>query len=189
VPSGCGASGMGDLEIMEKYDATADSYDAIYKAEQFEKYMVALSKVRPRGIILDAGCGTGLFAEYLAPLGYFESAIDLYICLDYSRGMLEIAAKRLSNICPGKCVMVQGDIEDIPLRDASVDLAYSFTVVDLASSKNKAISELDRVTRKGFVVSFLKKLPYKDAFLGRLKYLGSSSKDVILYKPKASERS
>ncbi len=180
---------MGDPEIREKYDATAGSYDSIYKAEQFEKYMVALSKIRPRGVVLDAGCGTGLFAEYLAPLGYFESAIDLYICLDYSWGMLEIAAKRLSRVCPGKCVVVQGDIESIPLRDASVDLAYSFTVVDLAVSKEKALAELDRVTRRGFVVSFLKKLPYKDAFLGRLKYLGASSKDVILYKPKTLVRS
>ncbi|MCE4614022.1 MAG: class I SAM-dependent methyltransferase [Desulfurococcales archaeon] len=180
---------MGDSTVREKYDATADTYDSIYKAEQFEKYMVTLSKVRPRGIVLDAGCGTGLLAEYLAPLGYFESSITLYICLDYSRGMLEIASRRLSRICPHKCITIEGDIEDIPLRDLSVDWGLSFTVVDLAESKNKAIMELDRVARRGFVVSFLKKLPYKDLFLEAMKYLGSSSKDVILYKPKIPNRS
>ncbi|MEB3757023.1 MAG: class I SAM-dependent methyltransferase [Desulfurococcales archaeon] len=180
---------MGDESVREKYDATADTYDSIYKAEQFEKYMVTLSKIRPKGIVLDAGCGTGLFAEYLAPLGYFESSIKLYICLDYSRGMLEIASRRLSRICPQKCITIEGDIESIPLRDLGVDWAFSFTVVDLAEVKTKAISELDRVSKNGFVVSFLKKLPYKDMFLESLKYLGSSSKDVILYKPKAPVRS
>jgi malonyl-CoA O-methyltransferase len=180
---------VGDDSIREKYDATADTYDSIYKAEQFEKYMVTLSKIKPKGVILDAGCGTGLFAEYLAPLGYFESSINLYICLDYSRGMLEIAVKRLSRICTGKCIVIEGDVENLPLRDESVDWVYSFTVIDLAGSKEKAIEELDRVSRKGFVVSFLKKLPYKDMFLERLRYLGSSSKDVILYKPKIPSRS
>ncbi|MCE4606816.1 MAG: methyltransferase domain-containing protein [Desulfurococcales archaeon] len=180
---------MGDESVREKYNATAETYDSIYKAEQFEKYMVLLSKLRPQGIVLDAGCGTGLFAEYLAPLGYFNSSIKLYVCLDYSRRMLDIASRRLSRVCPEKCITIEGDIENIPLRNSSVDWSFSFTVVDLAESKNMAVSELDRVSRRGFVVSFLKKLPYKDIFLDTLKYLGSSSKDVILYKPKAPNKS
>ncbi len=180
---------MGDQAVREKYDATAESYDSIYKAEQFEKYMVALSKIRPRGIVLDAGCGTGLLAEYLHPLGYFEKSIELYICMDYSRGMLEIARKRLEALCPDKCQVVEADIEDIPLRDSSVDIVYSFTVVDLARSKKRALDELERVSRVGVVVSFLKKLPYKDMFLDKLKYIGSSSKDAIFYLPRRERRS
>lgn len=166
-------------KIRERYDATCDSYDELYRAEQYEKYFIALREVRPRGVVLDAGCGTALLAEFMNAYGLLDE-LEAYICVDYSGCMLRIASWRLSKICYGKCHVALGDIASIPLPDKSVDVTYSFTVVDLLDDPQAGISEIIRVTRGQAVASFLKALPLKDELIGRYKIIGISSKDVIL---------
>ena len=172
--------------IRERYEATATGYDELYRAEQYEKYAAALPRVPPRGVVLDAGCGTGLLAEYMRARGYLEG-VDLYICLDYSHAMLEIAKWRLGLLCPGKCIVVEGDVQAIPLADASVDVVYSFTVLDLVDDLEEALRELARVSRGPVVVSLLKKLPYKDKLLSRPhRLIAVTSKDVVFLVDKES---
>lgn len=165
--------------IRERYEATAKGYDELYRAEQYEKFSVALKKIPPRGMVLDAGCGTGLLAEYMYTTGYLDN-VSLYTCLDYSREMLRIARWRLARICPNKCVVVEGNIMSLPFVDDSFDYVYSFTVLDLVDSIEGAITELLRVSSGQVVVSLLKTLPYKDMLLKKLyKIIAVSSKDVI----------
>ncbi len=171
--------GKGRL-IRERYEATAKGYDELYRAEQYEKYAATLRRVPPHGTVLDAGCGTGLLAEYMRATGLLDR-IDTLICLDYSRAMLEIARWRLQIVCPGKCVTIEANVENIPLADKSVDVTYSFTVLDLVDDLLGAVEELRRVTRGPVIASLLKKLPYKD----KLIMLGAeivavTSKDVVL---------
>ena len=166
--------------IRERYEATADGYDELYRAEQYEKYSVALKRVPPRGRVLDAGCGTGLLAEYMRTTGYLGN-VEEYYCLDYSWEMLRIARWRLGHICPGKCHVLEGNIMALPFHDRVFDVVYSFTVLDLVDDLDTAVGELVRVSRGPVVASFLKKLPYKDKLLSRLKpIVAVTSKDVVL---------
>nr|MEB3844198.1 hypothetical protein [Desulfurococcales archaeon] len=66
--------------IREKYEATAQGYDELYRAEQYEKYFAALRRVPPSGRVLDAGCGTGLLIEFLALQGLLHN-VEEYVCL------------------------------------------------------------------------------------------------------------
>lgn len=167
------------LEVRERYEAACKGYDELYRAEQAEKYAAALRRVKPSGVVLDAGCGTGLLAEYMSVTGLMDR-VDFYICLDYSSCMLDIARWRLSHLCPSKCVAVEGNVESIPLSDGSVDVTYSFTVLDLVEDLDSAVSELLRVTRGPVVVSMMKRLPRKDALLPRARLLATTRVDVIL---------
>ncbi|MEB3779838.1 MAG: methyltransferase domain-containing protein [Desulfurococcales archaeon] len=165
--------------IRDRYEATFKGYDELYRAEQFEKYAVTLKKVRPRGRILDAGCGTGLLLEYMRATGFIDY-IDEYVCLDYSWGMLSIARWRAQMICPDKCLLVGGNIESLPFSDKSFEVTYAFTVLDLVDSIMKALDELRRVTRGSVVVTMLKTLSYKDLLISKgYSVLAVSRKDVI----------
>ncbi|MEB3774116.1 MAG: class I SAM-dependent methyltransferase [Desulfurococcales archaeon] len=165
--------------IRERYEATYSGYDELYRVEQYEKYLKALSRAPPRGRVLDAGCGTGLLAEFMATTRMLSN-VEMLTCLDYSRGMLSIAQWRLNNICPGRCNIVLGNVEELPFQDEAFDTVYSFTVLDLVDDIERAIGELVRVSRGPVIVSLLKKLRYKDALISRgYRILGVTSKDVI----------
>lgn len=166
--------------IREKYEATCKGYDELYRAEQFEKYFVALRRVPPRGVVLDAGCGTGLLIEFLKLNGALGSIAGL-VCVDYSGCMLSISAYRSQVLYRGRCLHVLGNIERLPLPDKAFDTVYSFTVLDLVDNLRGAVAELQRVSRGPIVVSMLKKLPYKDMLIDAgARLLGVTSKDVIL---------
>ncbi len=165
--------------IRERYEATARGYDELYRAEQYEKYSVSLPKAPPRGRVLDAGCGTGLLAEYMRAMGYL-SRVHEYVCLDYSIAMLRIAAWRLKHTCPSKCHVVAGNVMALPFPDNHFDIVYSYTVLDLVDDPLKAAEELARVSRGPVVISMLKTLPYKDLFIeAKARILAISPKDVI----------
>jgi len=168
--------------IRGRYEATASGYDELYRAEQYEKYAAALARVPPpRGAwVLDAGCGTGLLAEYMRARGLL-GRVSVYVCLDYSGAMLSIARWRLSVACPGKCVLVEGNVERLPFADSSFDVVYSFTVLDLVDDLEAAVGELRRVSRGPVVVSMMKRLPYKDRLIAAgARLIAVTSKDVVL---------
>lgn len=111
--------------------------------------------------------------------GYL-GGVSLYVCLDYSWEMLRIAKWRLSRICPGKCMVVEGNVLKLPFPTASFDVVYSFTVLDLVDSLDEAVGELSRVSKGAVVASLLKSLPYKDLLLKRLyPVIAVTSKDVV----------
>ncbi|MDM7274975.1 MAG: class I SAM-dependent methyltransferase [Thermoprotei archaeon] len=170
---------MKGLAIRERYERTCESYDELYRGEQYEKYFIALKAVKPRGIVLDAGCGTALLAEFLKAWGVLDG-LDLYVCLDYSGCMLEIAEWKLRNICGGNCITILGDVENLPFKKGVFDVTYAFTVIDLLDDPLRGLEEMLRVTRGEVVVSTLKRLPYKDMLLNmEFKVIGESSKDLI----------
>ncbi|MFZ8795751.1 MAG: class I SAM-dependent methyltransferase [Acidilobaceae archaeon] len=176
------------LVIRERYERTCDSYDELYRGEQYAKYYVALRAVKPRGVVLDAGCGTALLAEFLRAWRLLED-LEAYICLDYSNCMLGIARWKLEVLCDGRCHVVLGDVENIPLKNSTVDITYSFTVLDLVDNPLKTLKELARVTREDIVVSVMRNLNLKDTLKNMgLKTIGATDKDVIFHvKPEELE--
>lgn len=86
--------------------------------------------------VLEVGCGTGLILGRVSTFARSATGVDL------SGGMLARAAER------GLDVM-QGSATNLPVRDASVDVAYSFKVLAHVADIEGAMREMARVVRPG----------------------------------------
>lgn len=106
----------------------------------------ALLALAPAGFgphLLDAGCGTGWYSRYWRDRGCTLTALDL------SPNMLQTARERHS-----AHDYVLGDIDDLPLADASVDGVWSNLAVQWSSDLRTALQQCLRVTRPGGTVLF-----------------------------------
>jgi SAM-dependent methyltransferase len=92
----------------------------------------------PVGAALDAACGTGRHAEYLARRGF------RVIGVDSSPEMLERARNRVP---PGEFRL--GDLRELPLSDESVDLVVSGLALSHSPSLEPVFAEFARVLRPG----------------------------------------
>ena len=106
-------------KILNLYSQLSKSYDLLYGGEQKKKYELLLRLKKPYGIVVDLGCGTGMFLEYIANLCTFVVGLD--IC----REMIEIAkCRRGSNVD-----LVLGDMSLPPFRTTVFDFVYSISVL------------------------------------------------------------
>lgn len=106
----------------------------------------ALLALAPAGFgpqLLDAGCGTGWYSRYWRDRGRAITALDL------SASMLDAARAQQS-----AQAYVQGDIDALPLPDASVDGVWSNLAVQWSSDLRTALQQFLRVTRPGGSVLF-----------------------------------
>jgi cyclopropane fatty-acyl-phospholipid synthase-like methyltransferase len=88
-------------EIVKRYDASADMYEGLYGEEQEGKYRLALEKVDVAGAaVLDVGCGSGLFFEWVA------DKAELVVGVDVSRNLLCKAKEKARKF--GNCFVLQG---------------------------------------------------------------------------------
>ncbi len=106
--------------------------------------------LRPGETVIDLGCGGGidtlLAARAVAPGG---TAIGL----DTLPEMLERAAANAVAAGIANVEWRRGELERIPLPDASVDVAISNGVVNLVPRKGRALAEIHRVVRPGGRIS------------------------------------
>ncbi|MEM1873913.1 MAG: class I SAM-dependent methyltransferase [Acidilobaceae archaeon] len=167
------------LAVRERYEVACDSYDELYKEEQAEKYYVALKYSKPEGVVLDAGCGTGLLAEYLESVGA-SGRIALYICLDYSSCMIREARRRLETLGL-HYALLEASLESLPLASGSVDTVYSITVLNLLDDPVEGLRELRRVSRGPVLVTVLRESGATGPLLEEgCRLLESTSKDDVL---------
>ena len=102
--------------------------------------------------VLDLGSGAGadvlISAQRVGPSG---KAIGL----DMTDEMLELARSNASRAGVLNTEFLRGNIEDIPLPDASVDVVISNCVINLSGDKPQVLREAARVLRPGgrFAVS------------------------------------
>ena len=93
--------------------------------------------------LLDVASGPVLYPEYVA----YSEGYDNRICVDISIAALRAAKGKLGD----KGIYIQGDITDLPLKDASVDAFVSLhTIYHVPEEKQAAaFKELERVLKNG----------------------------------------
>lgn len=103
----------------------------------------ALAHVMPRLVVADIGCGEGYLSVEAARFAERVVAIDRSPAM-LQRGRELARRRRVSNIR-----WKRGDIEALPLDDASVDLALLSQALHHAQDPAKALAEAVRVTKPG----------------------------------------
>ncbi|HUQ07513.1 MAG TPA: class I SAM-dependent methyltransferase [Kofleriaceae bacterium] len=131
---------MASLDNRSYYDEFAGWYEK-ERGKGYHRMLddLEVQLVERYGIdkdVLEVGCGTGLILGRVSTFARSATGVDL------SGGMLAKAAER-------GLAVVQGSATNLPVRDASVDVAYSFKVLAHVADIEGAMREMARVVRPG----------------------------------------
>ena len=128
------------ISTREGYDSWAPSYDGqLNQLLEIEQPIVrAILDGLPVGVALDAACGTGRHAAYLASLGH------TVVGFDSSPGMLAIAREKVP-----QGAFHEADLNELPLPDDSVDLVVCAIALVHFADIAGPFREFARVLRGG----------------------------------------
>jgi len=133
----------------DRADQFANSYEVLqteaykdcfkYSRHRLHKMIDEFLPQEGKGLkLLDSGCGTGHHMADLRRRGYEVTGVDA------SKEMLEHA--RANN---PDSVVLEADVDDVPLPDASFDIILSIEVLRHLPSSAKSISEKARLLKPG----------------------------------------
>ncbi|GAA4901701.1 methyltransferase family protein [Actinomycetospora succinea] len=128
-----------ELDLTDGYVQWAATYDRPLRLFGLEEPPLRrVLDALPVGEVLDAACGTGRWAAYLAGRGH------VVVGVDQSPAMLDLARAKLPD-----ARFLDGDLARLPLPDASVDAAVCALALVHVEDLHQAIGELARVVRPG----------------------------------------
>lgn len=133
-------------QVMKRYDSTAHLYDVRYEAEQKAKYSTALNNLPPKtlGLVLDAGCGTGLLFEHVAV------STKAVVGLDISKKTLLQARDRAKN--SRNVHLILADADHMPFTQDTFDHVFAITLIQNSPDPIETLNEVLRVVRNDAIV-------------------------------------
>jgi len=146
--SACCGDASGDPITGKLYltDEIADLPDAAVAASLGCGNPTALAELKPGEVVLDLGSGGGidvlLSAKRVGPTGKAYG-------LDMTDEMLALARENQRQANATNVEFLKGDIEAIPLPDATLDVIISNCVINLSTDKPKVFAEAFRTLRPG----------------------------------------
>ncbi|MEM2021417.1 MAG: class I SAM-dependent methyltransferase [Zestosphaera sp.] len=136
-------------DVLTWYEELSRGYDELYLEEQLSKYEVIARELRLERLgrdglkLLDVGCGTGGAAGFLGSI----IMSSLYVGLDLSPSMCELARKRLDRLGLLGDV-VAGDYLEPPFREGAADLVVSVTALTCSDALEEVVPSLRRLLRE-----------------------------------------
>ena len=114
---------------MHYYNQISKGYNELYGEEQLEKVKLIKKYIKPKGLLLDIGAGTGICTKE------FEKYCNC-IALDPSEELLK----------QYKGNKIIGKAEELPFKDKIFDTIISITALH-HSEINKSLKEIKRVSK------------------------------------------
>jgi len=109
----------------------------------------ALLKLMPPMVIADLGAGEGTIAQLMA------QRAKKVIAIDNSEKMVEFGAELAKKHAIANLEYRLGDLEDVPIRAATVDLAFLSQALHHAAHPERAIAEAYRIVKPGGRIAVL----------------------------------
>jgi len=134
----------------ELFDDWPDTYDRWFATpigslvKQYEtELLIKMLRPRPEDVILDVGCGTGVFTQDVLGSG------ARIVGLDISLPMLRQAIRKTAG---QPFSGTAGDMGALPFHDNTFDKVYSMTALEFMADGTRAVEELNRVARQGATI-------------------------------------
>jgi phosphatidylethanolamine/phosphatidyl-N-methylethanolamine N-methyltransferase len=130
--------------VQEAYVRWAKVYDWVFGPAftRARRRAIELLRLKPGDRVIEVGVGTGLSL----PLLPGDCSM---VGVDFSRAMLERAAKRVTASNHGRATLIEGDAGHLPFPDDSFDAALAPYVVSAAPDPIAVLHEMERVCRPG----------------------------------------
>ncbi|MBQ1410780.1 MAG: class I SAM-dependent methyltransferase [Oscillospiraceae bacterium] len=119
-----------------------DFFEALYNKQVYANTgKVAAEFIRKTDNVLECACGTGAISVWIA------GACNTLVATDYAENMLRKAKKK----CDGfpNLRFEQADIMKLNYQDQAFDKVVAGNVIHLLKEPQKALAELERVTKPG----------------------------------------
>jgi len=133
------------MDHREYFNNKATLWDGICHHEHSRlRSILEHLRLFPGCRVLDVGCGTGVFAEFIEI--HSEMPVEI-ICVDISEKMLEVARKKL-----GQYTTISyfcGDATDIDLPDKSLDRIICYSCIPHIQAKAAALRNFWRMLKSG----------------------------------------
>jgi ArsR family transcriptional regulator len=142
------------LDAAAFFSDVADDWDRL-RGELFgatSDLQLLPALLDPDAVVGDLGCGSGRVAAALAPF------VARVVGVDASPQMLAVARDRVDRF--GNVELRAGTLEQLPLEDASLDLALVVHVLHHVGNPREAFAELARVLRPGARLVVADMLPH-----------------------------
>ncbi len=124
-------------DVRDDYDKNAISF-AASRDKMWPELKFLFDYAKKNEKVLDVGCGSGRFAEYLKHISYTG--------VDFSKNLINEAKKRFPNQ-----KFIVGDVLSLAFKDNSFDKIYSIAVLHQIPKEEyrvKALSEIKRVLKE-----------------------------------------
>jgi malonyl-CoA O-methyltransferase len=127
-------------KVIQQYDASSEMYEGLYAEEQQAKYSKALENINLSGrVVLDVGCGSGLFFKKAA------GKAEMVVGIDVSHKLLLKAKEQAKTY--GNMHVLLADADNLPFQKEGFDLVFSFTVLQNMPNPRETLLEIKRVVK------------------------------------------